>query len=142
MSDAIEDTEPNDDAVFTEKEIGQKSTEEWRGVDPLVEFVVILTRKHLRHLFGRGVSHEPKVLHHEDGEDRLHSIEGEAFSSLVCDDVGNSAGHAGGFCGSGPVVLAQSDEVWLGSISCYQSAGSTTELKWRGNFQTWGMNQA
>jgi hypothetical protein len=38
--------------------------------------------------------------------------------------------------------LAQSDEVWLGSISCYQSAGSTTELKWRGNFQTRGMNQA
>ena len=44
MSDALDDTEPNDDAVFTEKEIGQKSTEEWRGVDPLIEFVVILTR--------------------------------------------------------------------------------------------------
>ena len=128
MSDAIQDAEPNDDAVFTEKEIGQKSTEEWRGVDPLVEFVVILTREHLRHLFGRGVSHEPKVLHHEDGEDRFHSIKGEAFSSLVCDDVGDAAGHSGGFSGSGPVVLAQSDKVLLRSISCHPARGSTTEL--------------
>ena len=35
------------------------------------------------------------VMHHEDGQDRLHAVIGEAFGGFVADDEWNTGRHAG-----------------------------------------------
>ena len=111
MADTVDDTEPHDDAVFAEEDISKKGSEERGGVDPFVELMVILAGDDFRHLFGGSIAHEPEVLDHEDGKDRLHAVEGESLGGFVGDDVGNAAGHSGGLGGGGAVFGTQNGEM-------------------------------
>ena len=47
----------------------------------------------IAHLLRGRITHEPEIVHHEDGENRPHPIEAEPLGRLVSDDVGNARGH-------------------------------------------------
>ena len=93
----IYDREPDDDFVFPEKHIREDRADDGRDVERDVEKVHQFRGARLVHPFAGRTVHQEKILAEEDGEDRLHAVEGEPLCGLVADDVRDAARHAHGF---------------------------------------------
>ena len=93
MPDAIDDREHHDDPVFAEEKIREERSEDRSQINERDKVVEMFCRFCIRKFRDGGIPHQPKVVHHENGEDGSHSVEAEPFRGLISDDVGNTRRH-------------------------------------------------
>ena len=92
MSAAINDRQPQDDPKLSEDRIGQNRAEDWQKIKRRNKGVIpglgVGRRHHTQ------VTHlVQQILRHEDGQDGIHPVIGEAFRRFVADDVGHARRH-------------------------------------------------
>ena len=112
VPEAVDDGEGDDGPVFAKEDVADECSEEGGEIDPTVEEVHGLGGRGFGHGAVRGGVHEVQILHHEDGEDALHAVEGEALRGLVTDDVGDASRDPGVLGVGGSAVGHGNGKVW------------------------------
>ena len=95
MTRAIHQREEDDRAVLAQIRIGKNGAEEGKEIGRCGEQVKVGGRFFIGHGRQLPVSGH-QVLRHEDDQNRADAVETESLRYIIDDDVGNSAGHAGG----------------------------------------------
>ena len=104
MTDAIQETEIEDGSVFAEEDVGDEGADHWEEVRAHGEEVVDGHGLFAVHGVEFAVWAQ-EVGGHEDDEDALHAVEGEAFGEFIADDVGDTPWELGLFGVWGGEVL-------------------------------------
>ncbi len=93
VTEAVDQGEPDDGAVFSKECVADDGTEEGSGVDRHHEKVLVFVGGGFRHGIGWLVAHEVEEPRHEDDERCFHSVKAETLRRLVRDDVRNARWH-------------------------------------------------
>ena len=102
VAEAVHHREQHDGAVLAKKRVGDERADHGKKVRAGNKPRHPFARLGVGVVVGRARrSHQ--VLRHEDGKNRLHAVEREAFCRFVADDEWNARGHAGRFGGGGTV---------------------------------------
>ena len=94
IAQAVNDRERKDGPIFTEYPVGDNRPENWQEVDAEHEIMRGTCTPHSNSSApDTGLIQD--VMRHEDGQDRLHAVIGEALSRFVADNVRHARRHAG-----------------------------------------------